>query len=101
MKDSTGPYKEGSFEFVAAYVIPEDVWFILPEKIVRGMWSVGLYPKLEGSKYSGYKEAWHLLSGEKPGWVARIEARAEEYLPGKRVPQRLKPCSLTDADWRE
>ena len=40
LKDSRGPYKKGSFDFVAAFVIPEDVWFILPEKKVRGMWSV-------------------------------------------------------------
>lgn len=42
------------------------------------MWSVGLYPKLESSKYREYQEAWHLLRGETPGYVARIEACAEE-----------------------
>jgi PD-(D/E)XK endonuclease len=78
MKDSKGPYKKGSFEFVAAYVIPEDVWFIIPEKKVRGKWSVGLYPKLEGSKYGEYLEAWDLLRGDTPGFVERIEACAEE-----------------------
>jgi hypothetical protein len=80
LKDSQGPYKKGSFDFVAAYVIPEDVWFIIPEKRVRGMWGVGLYPRLERAKYHQYKEAWHLLSGEKPGFVARIEACAEKTL---------------------
>jgi hypothetical protein len=64
LKDSKGPYKKNSFDFVAAYVIPEDVWFILPEKKIRGMWSVGLYPKLETAKYREYQEAWHLLRGE-------------------------------------
>jgi hypothetical protein len=78
LKDSKGPYKKGSFEFVAAYVIPEDVWFIIPEKVVRGMWSVGLYPKLETAKYREYQEAWGLLRGETPGTVARIRACAEE-----------------------
>ncbi len=78
LKDSKGPYKKGSFEFVAAYVIPEDVWFILPEKIIRGMWSVGLYPKLERAKYRRYQEAWHLLCGEAPGTIAHIQACAEE-----------------------
>jgi hypothetical protein len=81
MKDSKGPYKKNSFEFVAAYVIPEDVWFILPEETVRGKWSVGLYPKLENSKYGEYMEAWDLLRGELPGVIARIEACAEEYFP--------------------
>ena len=70
--------QKNSFDFVAAYVIPEDVWYILPEKVVRGMWSIGLNPGLEGAKYNGYKEAWHLLTGETPGFVERIEACAEE-----------------------
>jgi hypothetical protein len=42
------------------------------------MWSIGLYPKLEKSKYNCYKEAWHLLGAETPGYVERIEACAEE-----------------------
>jgi hypothetical protein len=79
LKDSKGPYKKNSFDFVAAYVIPEDVWFVLPEKVVRGMWSVGLYPKLETAKYREYQEAWHLLRGESPGFVDRIEACTEEH----------------------
>jgi hypothetical protein len=78
LKDSKGPYKKNTFEFVAAYVIPEDAWFILPEKVVRGMWSVGLYPKLETAKYREYQEAWHLLRGGTPGFVDRIEACAWE-----------------------
>ena len=76
LKDSKGPYKRGSFEFVAAYVIPEDVWFILPEKKIRGMWSVGLYPKLETAKYRAYQEAWELLSGSE-GIEIRASAEVE------------------------
>jgi hypothetical protein len=73
------PYKKDAFDFVAAYVIPEDVWYILPEKVVRGMSTVGLYPAMAGAKYDAYKEAWHLLRGESPGLVDRIEACAEEH----------------------
>jgi len=78
MKDSKGPYKKGSFEFVAAYVIPENVWFIIPEKKVRGKWSVGLYPKLERSKYWEVQGAWNLLRGKLPEVIDGIEACAEE-----------------------
>jgi hypothetical protein len=78
LKDSRGPYKKNSFDFVAAYVIPEDLWYIIPEKKVRGMWSVGLHPELEVSKYGEYEEAWHLLRGKTPGTIARIEACFEE-----------------------
>lgn len=77
LKDSKSPYKKNVFDVVAAYVIPEDVWFILPEKVVRGMWSVGLYPKLETAKYRMYQEAWHLLRGEMPGMIDSIQACAE------------------------
>jgi hypothetical protein len=80
LKDSKGPYKKGSFDFVAACVIPEDVWFVFPEKVVRGMWSVGLYPKLETVKYREYQEAWDLLRGATPDFVDRIETCAEEYV---------------------
>ena len=81
LKDSRGPYRKNSFDFVAAYVIPEDVWFILPEKKVRGMWSVELYPKLETAKYREYQEAWHLLGGGRPGIVAQIQACVERDSP--------------------
>jgi PD-(D/E)XK endonuclease len=79
LKDSRGPYKKNSFDFVAAFVIPEDVWFIIPEKIVRGMWSVGLNPKLETAKYREYQEAWNLLRGEGPTVIPCMQACAEEY----------------------
>jgi hypothetical protein len=79
LKDSRGPYKKNSFDFVAAFVIPEDLWYIIPEKKVRGMWSVGLHPELEKSKYGEYREAWHLLRGEARTVIPRIQASAEEY----------------------
>jgi len=78
VKDSKGPYKENSFEFVAAYVIPEDVWYIIPENKMRGKWSVALYPNHGKSKYGQYREAWDLLRGELPEVIGRIEACAEE-----------------------
>lgn len=72
-------YKKDSFDFVAAYVIPEDVWYILPEKIVRGMSTIGLYPSMPDAKYNQYKEAWYLLRGEEPRETLTIEACAEDY----------------------
>ena len=75
-------YKKDSFDFIAAYVIPEDTWYILPEKVVLGMSTVGLYPAMAGAKYDQYKEAWHLLRGEKSGKVTEIQASAEEPVFG-------------------
>ena len=81
LKTRNKPYKKNSFDFVAAYVIPEDVWYIIPEKKVRGMFGVALYPKLETAKYRKYQEAWHLLTGGTPGFVEWIEACADPHFP--------------------
>jgi len=55
------PYPAGSFDFVAAYVIPTDTWYILPEPLIRGMKWVTLQPHSPNSKYEPYREAWHLM----------------------------------------
>jgi hypothetical protein len=59
------PYKKGDFDFLAAYVIPEDVWYIIPAKlVVKGrMGMIILTPGSAGHKYEPYMEAWHLLGG--------------------------------------
>ncbi len=31
-----GAYTRGSFDFVAAYVVPEEVWYIIPVEDIRG-----------------------------------------------------------------
>ena len=80
LKDSRGPYRGNAFDFVAAYVIPEDAWYILPEEVVRGKWSISLHPNFERSKYGEFKEAWHLLRGEDSGNVIEfIQACVEEW----------------------
>ena len=53
-------YAENSFDFLAVYVIPEDVWYIIPEKRIRGRGNLYLRPR-HRSKFNPYKEAWHLL----------------------------------------
>jgi hypothetical protein len=54
-------YAPGSFDFVAAYVVPEDAWYIIPAKLIQGKKSVTLYPKSQTAKYEEYREAWNLL----------------------------------------
>ena len=94
------PYVGNVFDFVAAYVIPEDTWYIIPLAEIYGRGTISLYPnakindehrKDERMKYEKYKEAWHLLRsasqklGEKLG---DLHARAETLNPSQlsRVP---------------
>jgi len=73
-------YRRGSFDFVAAYVVPEDAWYIIPVSEIRGRECVTLCSKSEHNKNEKYREAWHLLreaaelgedkeSGEQPAAV--------------------------------
>lgn len=58
VRGSRGAYEGDPFDFVAVYVVPEDVWYIIPEEVVRGQGSVALYPGRKRSKYGKYKEKW-------------------------------------------
>jgi hypothetical protein len=57
------PYKRGDFDFLAAYVIPEDLWYIIPAKrIVSGKkTAIMLYTASLTGRWAPYKEAWDQL----------------------------------------
>lgn len=61
VRGSRGAYVGNAFDFLAAYIVPEDVWFIIPRDVVIGKRGIALYPHLKKSKYGQYKNAWELL----------------------------------------
>jgi len=69
---------------VAAYLIPENLWYIIPEEMIRGQGSIAVYPRLKKSKYGRYREAWHLL-----GAGVRIQACADSAVAAWAVPPGL------------
>lgn len=79
------PYKKGSFDYLAAYVIPEDVWYIIPAGLVFGLKSISLCTVGAEAKYEEYREAWSLLrkASEIAGPESGVEqpAAAEPVLP--------------------
>lgn len=52
-------YRPGAFDFLAAFVVPEETWYILPAKEIEGMRSVTLCAPT--GRYEKYREAWELL----------------------------------------
>jgi|ERR1700722_10945916 len=54
-------YARGSFDFIAAYVVPKDVWYIIPASSIRGRECVSLCSTSKQAKNEEYREAWHLL----------------------------------------
>ena len=59
VKRNNKRYRAGSFDFLAAYVIPEDAWYIVPAKVIGRQISICLCSPQ--AKYEAYREAWHLL----------------------------------------
>jgi hypothetical protein len=58
------PYQPHEIDFLAAHIIPEDTWFLIPISILDDRISILLaprdYPRGPGV-YGDYREAWHLL----------------------------------------
>src|ERR1700734_4076249 len=76
------PYPPGSFDFLAAYVVDEDAWYIIPEEETWGKGSLTLHPNSPKAKYEKYREAWHLLHRDadaEPGQIDDIQGCAEEF----------------------
>jgi hypothetical protein len=64
---------------VAAYVIPEDVWYIILAKKLAGRGYVTLCSNSGGANFEEYREAWHLL---------REAAGVEEETTGRHPEER-------------
>jgi hypothetical protein len=74
VKSNNKTYDAGAFDFLAAYVIPEDAWYIVPAKSIRGLGSICLCSS-EG-RYEEYREGWKLLRE-----AAECEEEAEPPKP--------------------
>lgn len=88
------PYEGDVFDFLAAYLVPDDVWYIIPAALVSGHGCVTLYPRSKNSKYAPYKEAWDLLCSRRvpiAGTLPQLDACAAEFY----LPQQVKSPVLT------
>ena len=59
-KHRTRTYAKGDFEFLAAYVIPLDTWYLIPISKIAGIGMIYLRPhrKSKVKTYEVYKENW-------------------------------------------
>jgi hypothetical protein len=63
--DVTKRYKRREFDFLAAYIIPEDIWYIFPSLVVSKRINLWLAPHKKDHRYECYREAWKLLKEKK------------------------------------
>ncbi len=57
-------YRAREVDFIAAYIISEDAWYIIPLRAISGR-EVSLHPRFRRNKYRRYREAWDLLIPER------------------------------------
>jgi hypothetical protein len=101
VKKNNKAYSRGEFDFLAAYVIPQDVWYIIPASKIEGKESVGLYSKSNHARYEEYREAWRLLreasevssEGSRDGEAAEGESCAEDSAGAESAGGQRPPAS--------
>jgi len=90
-------YRAGSFDFLAAYVVLEDAWYIIPAQEIRGMKSISLSTQGNEAKYEEYREAWQLLreatEGSADGEAAEGEGCAEDSVGAESGGRQPLPAS--------
>jgi len=88
------PYLPGEIDFIAAYIIPEDTWYIIPLAAIRGRTSL-LFRRAGDPRpglYDAYYEAWHLL---RPRMTTCPHCAADTPIPApKPEPHPQRPRNL-------
>lgn len=54
-------YSSKEIDFLAAYIIPEDTWYIFPATVVERRKVMCVTPRSKRSKFEKYREAWKLM----------------------------------------
>jgi hypothetical protein len=77
-KPNKQDYRVEQVDLFAAYIIPEDVWYLIPSAVLLGetrKHAVMLFPMVplrkDRYKYEAYKEAWTMLSKSKRALAAK------------------------------
>ncbi len=58
-----GHYTKDEIDFLAAYIVPEDVWYIVPVEAFANVNQLHFNPRVpHNARYEKYREAWCLLA---------------------------------------
>jgi hypothetical protein len=67
-------YTKDEIDLIAAYVVPEDTWYVIPIEATRGRKRLCLHPNVprrDCYKYEKYREAWWLMKSNRKSDVAK------------------------------
>lgn len=59
-------YSLKDIDVLVAYIVPEDLWYVLPVSLFRNIKGMKLFPasRRRRSKYEVYREGWQVLGEE-------------------------------------
>ena len=92
------PYTADEIDFFVAYIVPLDIWYVVPVKLVTPVLGMCFYPSGSrlGGRYEPYREAWDLMApgGDQkaqPPLLMRMPAlpRRSELVKPKKPRRRL------------
>jgi hypothetical protein len=83
-------YTKRDIDFIAAHVVPLDIWYIIPVEICTPQPMLRFYPhrKARKMRLEPYREAWHLLDPPLPNPPITIHASIDEDYPEGYVPEQ-------------
>jgi hypothetical protein len=75
-------YTTKDIDFIAAHIVPLDIWYIIPVEICTPAPMLRFYPHRQAKKMrlEPYREAWHLVLPKQSNEVMEIQASADEVL---------------------
>src|SRR5579859_8064994 len=73
-------YTKKDIDFIAAHVVPLDIWYIIPVEVCTAQPMLRFYPHRKDKKMrlEKYSEAWHLLTAPEDQETIEIQAMADE-----------------------
>ena len=74
------PYDETQIDFIVVYLVPEDAWYVIPVRLLKGRKRLAFYPHGRGiSKWEKFREGW-----------CQMACPYDEYGPSKIVTPRCR-----------
>ena len=72
------PYTKKDIDFIAAHVVPLDIWYIIPVEVCTPAPMLRFYPhrKAKRMRLEPYREAWHLIEARQKDEDTTIEIQA-------------------------
>ena len=83
-------YTAADIDFLVAYAVPDDVWYVVPVEVFKRVGQIRFYPGSKKSRYEIYREAWCLMACPKDG-ECKKEIAVERLCERDRACPRKSP----------